>query len=50
MGTIYSPHDLILISMDAGTTLQTTDEEIDDLNTPFPRAHYDQPSTLPHNT
>jgi hypothetical protein len=50
VGTIYSPHDLILVSMDAGTNLQTTDEDIDDLNTPFPHAQHDQPSFQPRNT
>jgi ribonuclease HI len=30
-GTIYSPHDLRLVSMDAGTKHQTTDEDIADL-------------------
>ncbi len=49
-GTMYSLHDLILISMDAGTKLQTTDEDIEDLNPPSPHAQYDQPSSPPHNT
>jgi hypothetical protein len=30
-GTLYSPHDLRLVSMDAGTKHQTTDEDIADL-------------------
>ena len=34
--TIYSPHDLRLITMDAGTKHHTTDDDISDLNTPFP--------------
>jgi len=36
--------------MDAGTKHQTTDEDIDDRNTLFPDAQYDQPSQPPHNT
>ena len=36
--TIYSPHDLILIAMDAGTELLTTDEDMNDLN-PHPHMH-----------
>ena len=36
-GALYTRHTtlLILISMDAGTKLQTNDEEIDDLNAPL---------------
>ena len=49
-GTIYSPHDLGLISKDADTKIQATDEGIFDLNTPSPYAQYDQPSLPPHTT
>ncbi len=33
-GTLYSPHDLCLITMNAGTKHQTTDEDITELTTP----------------
>jgi hypothetical protein len=33
-GPLYSPHDLRLVTMDAGTKHQTTDEDIADLTTP----------------
>ena len=49
-GTIYTPLDLRLISMDAGTKLHTTNEDIDDLNTPSPYAQYDQHSLPRHIT
>jgi hypothetical protein len=46
-GTICSPRDLKLVSMDAKTKHQTTDEDIYDFNTLFPHAQYDNPSPLP---
>ena len=33
-GTLYSPHDLRLVTMDAGIKHQTTDEDITDLTAP----------------
>jgi hypothetical protein len=33
-GTLYSPHDLRLVTMDAGTKHQTTDEDITELTAP----------------
>ena len=48
-GTIYSPPDLILITMHTGTRHHTADEDIDAFNIPFPHAQYDQPSPPPHN-
>ena len=36
--------------MDAGTELQSTDEDMNDLKLPFPHAQYDQPLSPPHNT
>ena len=49
-GTIYSPHDLTLISMDSGTKLQTTDEDIDDLNISSSHTQLEQPSPPSCNT
>jgi len=40
-GAIYSPNDLRLISMDARTKHQTTNENLSDLNTPSPRTQCD---------
>ncbi len=38
------------MSMDAGTKLQTTDEDMGDLNIPSPHAQYEQPPSTPYNT
>ena len=49
-GTIYSPHDLRLITMDARTKHQTTDEDINDLNTPPPHTQDDLTPSSSHET
>ena len=48
--TIYSPHDLGLITMDARTKHQTTDEDISDLNTQSPHSKDYKLSTTPPDT
>ena len=48
--TIYSPHDLKLITMDAGTKHQTTDEDLSELNTSSPHTQNDLTPSTSHGT
>ena len=46
-GTIYSPHDLLLVSSDAGTKLQTLEEDLEDFTLP-PSQDHEYHSQQPH--
>ncbi len=49
-GTLYSPHELRLVTIDAGTKHQTTDENIADLTTPASEEQDLSTQTPPSNT
>ncbi len=46
-GTIYSPHYLIIMSMDARTKYQTTDEDLNDITIPSPHSQNYLLSAIP---
>jgi hypothetical protein len=48
-GTIYSPHDLLLVSSDAGTKHQTLEEDIEDFTLP-PSQNHEYHSQQPQQT